>query len=191
MTAMILRDAFSLTTLKQHQAIYQKRSLLPLRKDGFWQIQSGIVRTFRWLDDGTVVVFGLWGEGDIISPLVSKVNSFRIQCITDVKVSYLSLHQQTEINQGLINQAQELQELMAIKHYRPVNEALVQLLRWLGNKFGQQRKNGILIDVRLTHQEIAETIGTTRVTVTRLLTLFQQKGLIDRPNKHTIILKDI
>ncbi|BAQ62855.1 cAMP-binding proteins - catabolite gene activator and regulatory subunit of cAMP-dependent protein kinases [Geminocystis sp. NIES-3708] len=189
MTAMILRNGTPLTTFKQHQSIYLRRSFLPLRRDGFWQIQSGVVRTFSWLDDGTVVVFGLWGKGDIISPLLSKAHSFKMECLTDVKITYLSLHQQTEINQALISQTQEIQQLMTIKHYRPVNEALMQLLRWLGKKFGEERKNGILIDLRLTHQEIAETICTTRVTVTRLLSLFEKRGIIDRPTKHSIILK--
>lgn len=189
MTAMTLRDTFSLKTFKQLEAIYLRRSFLPSRKDGFWQIQSGVVRTFSWLDDGTVVVFGLWGRGNIISPLLSKGHSFKMECLTDVKITYLSLHQQTEINQALISQTQEIQHLMTIKHYRPVNEALMQLLRWLGNKFGEENENGILIDLRLTHQEIAEIIGTTRVTVTRLLSLFEKTGIVDRPNKYTIILK--
>lgn len=189
MTAMTLRDRLSLKTFKQLEAIYLRRSLLPSRKDGFWQIQSGVVRTFSWLDDGTVVVFGLWGKGNIISPLLSKSHSFEMECLTDVKITYLSLHQQTEINQALIFQTQEIQHLMTIKHYRSVNERLMQLLRWLGDKFGEEKENGILIDLRLTHQEMAEIIGTTRVTVTRLLSLFEKTGIVDRPNKYTIILK--
>lgn len=188
----MLSNVFPTSTLKQpetKQIIYLRRSFLPIRRDCFWQIQSGVVRTYSWLDDGALVVFGIWGKGDIISPLLSKCDPFKMECLTDVQITSLSLHQQTEINQGLISQTIKLQELITIKHHRPY-EALIQFLKWLGNKFGEERKNGILINLRLTHQEIAETIGTSRVTVTRLLTLFEQKGMIDRSTKYTIILKD-
>ncbi|WP_413467349.1 helix-turn-helix domain-containing protein [Pleurocapsa sp. FMAR1] len=42
------------------------------------------------------------------------------------------------------------------------------LLKWLGNKFGRVIKQGNLIDFSLTHQELAEAINTTRITVIKI-----------------------
>jgi CRP-like cAMP-binding protein len=47
-----------------------------------------------------------------------------------------------------------------------------------------------LIDLRLTHQDIAEIIGSTRVTVTRLLNAFEKQGIIQRMQRRFIVLHD-
>lgn len=44
--------------------------------------------------------------------------------------------------------------------------------------FGIPSPSGITIDLKLSHQAIAEAIGSTRVTVTRLLGELRQENLI-------------
>jgi len=39
-----------------------------------------------------------------------------------------------------------------------------QFLLWLSNKFGRELKQGKLIELVITHQEIADVLNTTRVT---------------------------
>lgn len=46
---------------------------------------------------------------------------------------------------------------------------------------------GRLIDLRLTHQEMAETINTSRVTVTRLLQQFESEGMLQRHLRRLIL----
>ena len=67
---------------------------------------------------------------------------------------------------------------------------LDQLLTWLAKKFGSEVKQGHLIDLGLTHQDIAEMLGISRVTVTRTLGIFEQQGVIQRLSIHRIILQD-
>lgn len=50
-------------------------------------------------------------------------------------------------------------------------------------------EQGQLIDLRLTHQEIAEVIGTTRVTVTRLLKQFEREAIITSRRRLIILSK--
>lgn len=52
-----------------------------------------------------------------------------------------------------------------------------QLLR-LGNQFGTTADEGMLIDIELTHQELADIVGTNRETVTRHLNKFKEKDII-------------
>lgn len=63
---------------------------------------------------------------------------------------------------------------------------------WVGllKKIGREVETGHLIDLRLTHQDIAEMLGTTRVTITRTLSQFEQQGLIHRPPLRRIVLKE-
>jgi CRP/FNR family transcriptional regulator len=50
------------------------------------------------------------------------------------------------------------------------------LLDWAFD--GKQTKSGMQIKVPLTHEEIAEFVGTTRETVTRTLSEFKTKHLV-------------
>ncbi|MBC6419931.1 MAG: global nitrogen regulator NtcA [Prochloron sp. SP5CPC1] len=55
---------------------------------------------------------------------------------------------------------------------------LVSFLLILCRDFGVPTANGIRIDLKLSHQAIAEAIGSTRVTVTRLLGELRDKSMI-------------
>jgi len=43
--------------------------------------------------------------------------------------------------------------------------------------------------MRLTHEDLAILINSTRVTITRILGQLEQEGLINRLSQHRIILK--
>jgi len=42
------------------RSIFARRSLLPLGQDYLWHIETGVVRTLTWLEDGTTVTLGIW-----------------------------------------------------------------------------------------------------------------------------------
>jgi CRP-like cAMP-binding protein len=44
--------------------------------------------------------------------------------------------------------------------------------------------------MRLTHEDLAEMLGSTRVTITRILGQFEQEGLIARLSLHRIVLRE-
>lgn len=174
--------------VERRSLYFDRRSRLPYRRDSLWQIKSGGVRAFTCLEDGNYVTLGLWGVGDIVSPALSKSETYQIECLTAVEASLLPLNQHQQINEALISQFQQLQEFIEILHCRPVDFALWRLLSWLAKKFGHQVEGGIAIDLRLTHQEIAEILGITRVTVTRLLKELQEQGAIARlPHKSLVV----
>jgi CRP/FNR family transcriptional regulator len=50
---------------------------------------------------------------------------------------------------------------------------------------------GITIDLRLSHQAIAEAIGSTRVTITRLLGDLRQEGLLQIDRKKITVFDPI
>uniref|UniRef100_A0ACD5GZ22 Helix-turn-helix domain-containing protein n=1 Tax=Desertifilum tharense IPPAS B-1220 TaxID=1781255 RepID=A0ACD5GZ22_9CYAN len=58
------------------------------------------------------------------------------------------------------------------------------------NKFGSEVGNGYLINCKLTHQDLAEFSGLTRVTVTRILSNLEQQGLIHRTSRQLVVIKD-
>lgn len=54
---------------------FEKGILLPIKRYPLWQIQKGIVRTSTCLEDGTMVILGLWGPDDLVGATLTKVKT--------------------------------------------------------------------------------------------------------------------
>lgn len=74
--------------------------------------------------------------------------------------------------------------------FRSNRDRLIHLLLELTEKYGQRTADGIQLTIRLSHQELASMIGSTRETVTVLLGELQSEGsLLIR--RRRIILQDL
>ena len=169
---------------------FTRRSFLPLRQDALWLIETGVVRTLTVLEDGTAIILGLWGAGDIVGRVLSKADPYQIECLTPVEATLVSESNWHEVTKAMILHIQRSGEFMEILHCRQAEVSLLRLFSWLAKRFGQAVEQGQLIDLRLTHQDIADLIGLTRVTVTRLLKDLETQGLIQRKERQFIVLQD-
>ena len=71
-----------------------------------------------------------------------------------------------------------------------VEARIAALLLKLGNKVGVETKEGLVIDMRLTKQDVADMVGTTVETSIRTFSRFKKEGLVtDSDGK--IIIKDL
>ena len=66
---------------------------------------------------------------------------------------------------------------------REVSARLARLLLNLGERFGETTGSGTLINVRLTHQDLANMIVSTREAVSKVMSEFQRLGLIEVRNR--------
>ncbi|MBE9012475.1 Crp/Fnr family transcriptional regulator [Pseudanabaenaceae cyanobacterium LEGE 13415] len=170
---------------------FKRRSTIPLRQTALWRIESGVVRMVTWLEDGSTVTLGLCGAGDVVGAYLSAIDPYQIECLTEVEATPLSADEWFPDPVHLLARVQQAEEFMLIRSHRRVEEMLLKLLTWLSKKFGRKVSKGHLIDLRLTHQDLAELLGTTRVTVTRVLKQFEQQGLVQRlPNHLTLLQPD-
>lgn len=169
---------------------FKLRSHLPTIKNHLWKIESGVVRTLTWLEDGTLVTTGLSGPGAIVGQALSKVNPYQIEALTQVEASPLLLENGAIDSEWILPHLQQAEELIVIRSHRRVDLMLVKLLAWLSKRFGQEVEAGHLIDLRLTHNDLAELIGATRVTVTRVLAKLEDRGVIERLSLQQIVLKE-
>lgn len=68
-----------------------------------------------------------------------------------------------------------------------VNERVAQLIVRLAASHGRKGSNGdVCLDIRLTHQEMANMIGTTRQSVTSALNMLRRLGVLDFDDSHRI-----
>jgi CRP-like cAMP-binding protein len=66
---------------------------------------------------------------------------------------------------------------------REVAARLATLLLNLGDRFGETEGSGTVLKVRLTHQDLANMIVSTREAVSKVMSEFQRAGLIEVRNR--------
>lgn len=72
--------------------------------------------------------------------------------------------------------------------HREVTSRLASLLSNLANRFGERNGSETLIDVRLTHMELANMIASTREAVSKAMTELQREGLIEVRSRRIFVL---
>lgn len=73
--------------------------------------------------------------------------------------------------------------------YRRVDQRLARRLLDLAARFGVRSGGETRIDARLTQQELAELVGTTRETLAHTLADFRRRGLLDTEH-HQVVIRD-
>lgn len=66
---------------------------------------------------------------------------------------------------------------------------LAKVLLHLSEQYGEEVSSGTLIKLRLTHEDLANLIGTTRETVTTQLNRFTRMGLLNRQARRLIVTR--
>jgi CRP-like cAMP-binding protein len=80
-------------------------------------------------------------------------------------------------------------DLIASLLPREVSSRLAALLLNLAERFGEDDGTGaILIDVRLSHQELANMFASTREAVSKSINEFRRNGLLGGRTPKTIVL---
>ncbi len=177
---------------RESQQLYRfaARASLPTQPDRLWQIESGYVRTLTWLEDGTNVALGIWGKGDVVGSPFSKADPLQIECLTKVEAIALPLATLQNPTAVLLTHLHQAEALMQLHSHKRIDIMLFKFLEWLDKRFGEDVENGRLLNLRLTHQDIAETLGTTRVTVTRILNQLEKQGLIQCLSMQRIVVQE-
>ncbi len=71
--------------------------------------------------------------------------------------------------------------------FKDVNAKLAELLLRLGDEYGIEDSRGTLVSLKITHQEMANLIGSTRETVSLTLSQFKRRGFIHTDGRKVIL----
>ncbi|HEY9768758.1 MAG TPA: Crp/Fnr family transcriptional regulator [Coleofasciculaceae cyanobacterium] len=162
-----------------------------LKPNSYWLLQQGIVKSCTYTEEGTPVTLGYWGVDDLIGQPLSLVYPYKIECLTPVEALCIPINQTHRITNLIQRHIQQTEEILYILRSDKVGQRLRGILVWLGHKFGQEIEIGHLIDLRLTHQDLAEIIGATRVTVTKIVNQLEQEGFLSRPHRNTFVISKL
>ena len=149
-----------------------------------WQIQSGIVKTYTLNPDGFQTTLGYSTQGDFIGVPLSDVSPFEMLCISDVMARCVPIEMNPELFESLVSQLRVTQKLLAAQGHRLVQNRLKNVFLVLSAKFGRDIEIGRVIELPLTHQEIADLIGASRVTVTKAIHALKVQGWLFLVEKH-------
>jgi CRP/FNR family cyclic AMP-dependent transcriptional regulator len=71
--------------------------------------------------------------------------------------------------------------------FKDVGSKLAELLLRLGSEHGVEHRRGLVLGLKITHQEMANLIGSTRETVSLTLSQFKRKGFIHSEGRKVIL----
>ncbi|TVQ45431.1 MAG: Crp/Fnr family transcriptional regulator [Gloeocapsa sp. DLM2.Bin57] len=175
---------------------YEKGENIPLIPSGVWQVDYGVVQLSQLHLDGEEILLGWAKASTFFGRGLSQIEAYQAKALSDVSLKWYLLEEignnpnLTQLAlQQLITRIKQTEALLAIAGLRRVEDRLQALLNLLQQELSEPVANGNRIMVRLTHQNLASTIGTTRVTITRLLGEFQRHNWIKLDSdRHIIIL---
>tara|TARA_Y100001968_G_scaffold142871_1_gene130536 strand:+ start:650 stop:1315 length:666 start_codon:yes stop_codon:yes gene_type:complete len=166
-------------------------------------VRKGAVRLSRVYESGEENIVALLRENSLFGVL-SLVNSHLTQrkyhaiALTSLVMETApaisvrkAIEQDTNIGllllQGLSNRILQTETMIETLTHKDISSKLVNFLLVLCRDFGVSGENGITIDLYLSHQDIADAIGTTRVTITRLLRELKTLEMLTIHKKKIII----
>lgn len=166
----------------QRRQVYPRGAAIIMAPDTVLEIEHGVVAKTVIHLDGAEVLLGLHSAGQILTPHPEDSCHIRLEAHTEVHAYLIPWQQVVQ----LPNVAERLraqiwqQEAWAAVQARPDYEArVVGVLSLLAEQFGVVQGENLCIDIRLTHQQLANAIGSTRPTVTRILTELRRRGNLD------------
>jgi len=172
--------------------------------DVFYLIARGSVAVCHTAPDGHETILSILKEGDFFGEMAmfdSSLRSASIKTLTEVDVgliqqdTFLAMLEQHPrfARQFVVVLAERLRvanRLVATTTSQDARARVASLLLYLAERFGEPIDNGTRITLRLTHQEMANMIGTTRETVNRALNRFWDEHLVDRRSP-LLVLTDL
>jgi len=157
-------------------------------------IRRGAVRLSRVYESGEEITVALLRENSLFGVLslltghrsdrfYHAIAFTRVEMITAPANSVLrAIEEDASVGllllQGLSSRILQTETMIETLTHRDMSSRLVSFLMVLCRDFGVASEKGITIDLRLSHQAIAEAIGSTRVTITRLLGDLKDSGLL-------------
>jgi hypothetical protein len=170
--------SFNIRTMMEHELKLSLSAGETLPNSVSWMIEEGYLIAASWTDDQEYTILGLWGPGELVIPHLIDIQPLQLISLSAVELEQCHPSQEEEhaFQQQLIRQ---LSESLRISHIRSADQRLLQLMLWIGERYGRVNSRGVslsLAGMNLTHRNLALLSGLTRVTVTKALSRFRDGG---------------
>lgn len=169
--------------------------------DALYIVVKGNVAVTRLSNEGKESILSILKEGDFFGEmgvLDASPRSATIKALGEVEVAILSrrdfldmLARSAQMSLRLVltlsARLRATNQAIQAASYQDIRTRLASLLLNLEKNFGERVEGGTRLTLRLTNQEMANMIGTTRETVNRMLNRFWDEKLIDMRTANVVI----
>jgi len=175
---------------------YTKRSVLMHEgdpSDALYIIRKGSVAVTRTSSEGKETILSILKEGDVVGEMgvldeaprsATAILLREGQMLILQRADFLDLlAKRADLNRAvisaLITRLRATNKATQARSHLSVKAKVADLLLMLADNFGEAGERGTRLTVKLTHQQLANMVGTTRETMNRTLTEFWGAKLID------------
>jgi CRP/FNR family transcriptional regulator, global nitrogen regulator len=170
--------------------------------DQLYFLLEGTVRLYKIYGDYKEATTALLREGGVfgkLSLVEGRWQDVFAEAVTEVRVASVQKNTLAEVMKRRPDFAMKLfssfserlrqsDEVIESLLHREVSTRLATLLLNLGDRFGEPDRAGTVLDVRLTHQDLANMVASTREAVSKAMSEFQREGFIEVQNRKIVIL---
>jgi len=171
--------------------------------DMVYYIESGQVKLLMDSPEGKECILAIHSPGDLFGELCLSGLSGRLETATAMKPTTLKrvardqfftrLHRDS-LFEGFVrylavrvaDQQQVIANLVTVDSEQRLGQTLLQLARTLGKK----DPRSIRIELKISHEELSEMVGTTRPRISMFMQRFKNLGLIETNKEHFLIVKE-
>jgi len=183
---------------------YNKNQVIFLEEETgnyMYLVLSGKVKVSKAGAGGRETILAIHRTGDFfgeMSLLDGKTAPATVSAMEDSKIISLSgadfhkylMHNEKVLLQiinvlcGRLRQVWQTQSISSSSAEAKIRMGIYQLSK----RHGIQDAHGTIIDLKITHQELAEMVGTSRETVTRVLARLREEGIIEIEQRRITLL---
>ncbi len=172
--------------------------------DGVLLLAQGRVKIGSFTEEGKQTILAFIEPGEIFGELSLMGTEQREEYAEAIEKSTIILIPKETMQQLLVENSsvslgitklfglrrQRIERRLKYLLFRSNRERLVHLLIELAEQYGKQVEEGVELRIKLSHQDLASIIGSTRETVTVVLGELQNEGRL-KLGRRKIVLKDI
>ena len=168
--------------------------------DSLFVVKTGLVKLVSLSENGTETILHILRHDDVFGELLllGGKRPFTAMAITDVRVDVLSRENFLEILSSCPAFARNYTRLLSRRLMKVEKEFAGLIQAWayhrlarellhLSEDLGVDTPAGTRIGLRLTHEDLANLIGSSRETVTIQLSKFEEMGLIRREGRNLLV----
>jgi CRP-like cAMP-binding protein len=197
----LLNETKNATALKvgKHNHVYT----IGDERETVYFIEKGQVKLVMVSPEGKECMLAIHGAGDVFGELCLSGLGGRLETATAMEESFLkeipcgkflARLANDSLMEGFIkylavriaDQQEVIANLVTVDSEHRLGETLLQLAR----KFGKKDPRSIRIELRISHDELATMIGTTRPRVSVFMQRFRNLELIEYNADHHLIIKE-
>jgi len=171
--------------------------------DMIYFVESGQVKLLMLSSEGKECLLAIYSGGDIFGELCLSGIGGRLETATAMKATtvkqipysqfFVRLHRDS-LFEGFVrylavriaDQQQIIANLVTVDSEQRLGQTLLQL----GRTMGKKDPRSIRIELKITHEELSEMVGTTRPRISLFMQRFHNLGLIETNKDHFFIIKE-